>query len=209
MFRNPLLPLAVAALTVCTSVRLSRADELPVDAAGTAHLTLYDTHDLVLLSVAGSHVTVTVMMFQATEFESVPQDEYLTFEELAELAGRVLHFASPLSDVDRLIIECGGGNDVVATSFNFPVPLVLSGDDGDDYLLGGASADILSGGNGDDWLDGFGDGRQDTLKGGDDCDTFIQYYRLVRGTRYGTVRIAEERILDVTVQDEVVDIYGE
>jgi Ca2+-binding RTX toxin-like protein len=209
MFRKPLLSLAIATITLGATAGLAGADELPVDAVGTAHVTLYDTHDLVLLSVAGNHVTVTVMMFQATEFEAVPQDPYLTFEELAALAGRVLHYASPLSDVDCLIIECGAGHDVVATSFNFPVPLVLSGDDGDDYLQGGRSADILSGGNGNDWLDGFGDGRQDTLKGGDDCDTFVQYYRLVRGTRYGTVRIAEERILDVTDKDEVVDVYGE
>jgi hypothetical protein len=209
MFRNPLLPLAVAALTVCTSAGLSHGEELPVDGAGRGHLTLFDTHDLVLVGAGGNHVGVTVMMFSDTQFEAIPQLGYVSLEELAEMASRVLHFQCLLSDLEHLTIECGGGHDMVATDFGFPVPLTLYGEDGDDCLQGGANADILSGDDGDDWLDGFGDGRQDTLKGGDDCDTFIQYYRLVRGTRYGTVRIAEERILDVTVKDEVVDVYGE
>ena len=72
------------------------------------------------------------------------------------------------------------------------MPATLSGDDGDDVLIGGQAADTLNGGLGDDFLDGGAE--VDSLTGGpnsigaghSDNDTFFGYGSQLAGETLAT-----------------------
>ena len=90
----------------------------------------------------------------------------------------------------------------------------LFGDDGNDYLNGGAGTDYMYGGNdddtliggtgrdflygmgGDDYLNGSCDGQRDFLSGGAGEDTFVDYYSY-RVINFRLVRQYEEFLNDV------------
>jgi RTX calcium-binding nonapeptide repeat (4 copies) len=55
-------------------------------------------------------------------------------------------------------------------------PIARATATGDDYLNGGADADLLIGGSGSDTLDGGADEVADKLRGGAGADTFIKCY---------------------------------
>jgi Ca2+-binding RTX toxin-like protein len=73
----------------------------------------------------------------------------------------------PLNAFSRIEISSLGGNDLIDASQS-PVPVTAYAGDGNDSILGGASADSLLGGNGNDTL--FGGRSDDTLLGGDGND---------------------------------------
>jgi Ca2+-binding RTX toxin-like protein len=89
------------------------------------------------------------------------------------LAARV-HIAGAEAAIDRLIVNAGGGDDVVtATGLTATaIGLVANGGDGNDVLIGGAGNDTLNGGPGNDTLNG-GPGN-DILDGGPGSNTLIQ-----------------------------------
>jgi Ca2+-binding RTX toxin-like protein len=64
----------------------------------------------------------------------------------------------------RVIVHAGPGNDSVDVGVALPLPAWLFGEDGNDRLKGGASADVLDGGAGGDTL--VGNGNRDLLIGG-------------------------------------------
>jgi Ca2+-binding RTX toxin-like protein len=89
------------------------------------------------------------------------------------LAARV-HIAGAETANDRLIVNAGAGDDVVAASglAAGAIQLSVDGGDGNDVLIGGAGNDTLSGGAGDDVL--IGGLGQDVLDGGPGNNTLIQ-----------------------------------
>jgi Ca2+-binding RTX toxin-like protein len=78
------------------------------------------------------------------------------------------------SDVDRLLVQAGGGDDQVLL---FPEirDAQLEGGDGSDTLIGGDRDDTLDGGGGDDHLDGKG--GADVLIGGSGFDSADYRFR--------------------------------
>jgi Ca2+-binding RTX toxin-like protein len=68
-----------------------------------------------------------------------------------------------------MVVNCGGGNDVVSTSATVTMNQTLNGGAGNDNLRGGAGSDALNGGDGNDYLDGGS--RGDILSGGSGSDT--------------------------------------
>jgi Ca2+-binding RTX toxin-like protein len=89
------------------------------------------------------------------------------------LAARV-HISGAEPANDRLVVNAGGGDDVVnaAALTASAIGLVENGDDGNDLLIGGAGDDTLSGGAGDDIL--IGGPGLDVLDGGPGNNVLIQ-----------------------------------
>ena len=97
--------------------------------------------------------------------------------------------ACALSGIDRISVNAGGSDDrvQVITSVAFPTTVhagngddrvdtstqvdgsLFAGDDGNDTLNGGGSADVLEGGDGNDTL--LGNGDRDSLDGGPGADS--------------------------------------
>ena len=75
--------------------------------------------------------------------------------------GNVRHFRQ--SDVRRVRIDAGNGNDAVTVNRSVRLATTLNGDAGDDTLNGGSGADVISGGDGDDRL--YGNASADTVGG--------------------------------------------
>ena len=75
------------------------------------------------------------------------------------------------SEIDRIELRTGEGNDNVIVASSVCIPALLDGGPGDDKLLGGRGDDILLGGPGDDLLIG-GHGR-DLLIGGTGQDRIM------------------------------------
>lgn len=82
-----------------------------------------------------------------------------------------------LSAVKKIVVNAGGGNDKVTIASNVAIPSTLNGGDGNDTLVGGASADTINGGNGNDVETGnggadteIGGAGDDNLDGGNDND---------------------------------------
>ena len=69
-----------------------------------------------------------------------------------------------LSDIDRLFIDAGSGNDKIFASPDFPKRLQITGAGGNDTIVGGAGNDELSGANGKDRV--FGGAGNDYILGG-------------------------------------------
>jgi len=80
--------------------------------------------------------------------------------------GHISNFLNS-ADVRRIVVNAGGGHDVVRvteispTAWNRSIPVHMDGGAGDDQLHGGSSNDRLFGGYGKDRL--FGNGGHDTL----------------------------------------------
>lgn len=72
-----------------------------------------------------------------------------------------------LGSFSKIQIDALAGDDTIDAAAA-PTPLVISGGDGNDLLLGGAKADSLSGGDGHDTI--FGGTGADTLHGDADND---------------------------------------
>jgi len=106
-----------------------------IDADGVVRVTGTSNSDLFDLTVQGSQLN-------------------------ASLNGVVRAFA--LTDVTRIVVKCGDGNDVLSTTGVSKV-IVARGEGGADLLEGGSGADVLEGGPGNDTLNG-GAGN-DTLRG--------------------------------------------
>jgi Ca2+-binding RTX toxin-like protein len=80
--------------------------------------------------------------------------------------------------IDRLVINGGGGDDVLIAEG--PIGVTLDGGEGDDVLLGGDGDDILIGGPGDDVL--IGGGGNDVLDPGAGDNITIQGFVAGAGT---------------------------
>ncbi len=227
MSRKSLTPIVLAAALSCLTGSLARADF-----AFTAwsedrdwYMVLDESHDLVLIELDGNRVEVRILMFDPAEFPAVPSlDEYST-DELEDMAADKYEFNRSLDLVWYLQILCLGGNDVVLTDPDFPVPLYLDGCDGDDHLEGGAAGDKLIGGDDVDHLFGRGgadlltgdfyvgdwfslsDGVRDYLQGDGGPDGFRHHYKVVTVQgRYWwslprSVRVYEDKIIDLTAED--------
>jgi Ca2+-binding RTX toxin-like protein len=80
-----------------------------------------------------------------------------------------------LTKVKSILVNAGGGNDVVdlAGGFFHPlsIPSTINGGAGNDWLVGGNGADSISGGAGNDRI--FGRGGNDTLSGDDGNDLLV------------------------------------
>jgi len=88
----------------------------------------------------------------------------------------------PLASVLQVVIDAGGGNDVISLqrgdgSRALPVASTILGGNGNDIITGGASSDEISGGAGNDVIFGMNDGDRltgnagnDRLDGGDGND---------------------------------------
>ena len=89
----------------------------------------------------------------------------------------------------RLVLDGGGGADVLRLDRSVTVPATLLGGGGDDRLTGGAAADLLGGGDGHDRLDGGAGG--DDLSGGAGTDA-VYYGTRTRGVTVGLGRFADD-----------------
>ena len=137
--------------------------------------------------------TATIEKSSYTRPAFVPATELTTS---GELYGNILRAQVSVSSETWpvTVIDAGAGDDQVGNPIFWPsyfsiagtfhagsffdsdytqTPLVISGGDGFDYLLGGARGDYLSGGNDDDWL--FGYGGDDVLIGGAGNDLLEGY----------------------------------
>ncbi|AGA31515.1 beta strand repeat-containing protein [Singulisphaera acidiphila] len=72
------------------------------------------------------------------------------------------------SSIERITIHGLGGNDFINAG-SVATALVITGDDGDDVIIGGLGADFLDGGRGNDSINGSA--GNDTLYGGEGNDT--------------------------------------
>jgi hypothetical protein len=70
-----------------------------------------------------------------------------------------------------LNVVLNDGNDYLIQSVGVGLPLLVSGDSGDDRIFAGPSGDTIYGKSGDDYLDGRG--GHDTISGGDGDDIII------------------------------------
>ena len=77
------------------------------------------------------------------------------------------------SQVSKIVVNAGEGNDSITVSSAIKRETLLNGDDGNDSIWGGAGRDVIRGGKGNDRLYGndgndqlFGDEGDDTLDGG-------------------------------------------
>jgi len=87
------------------------------------------------------------------------------------------------SQLTRVIVDAGAGDDRVEVSPLFARPVQLNGGDGDDVLVGGKGRDLLLGGNGNDQL--VGGAGNDILIGGvgaDALDGGLQNDLLISGS---------------------------
>jgi Ca2+-binding RTX toxin-like protein len=93
--------------------------------------------------------------------------------DVTGLAARV-HVSGAEANIDRLVVNALGGDDVVAASglTATAIGLTENGGDGNDVLIGGAGNDIITGGAGDDVL--IGGPGQDILNGAPGNDILIQ-----------------------------------
>lgn len=83
-------------------------------------------------------------------------------------------FAAPDgAALGHVIVNAGGGNDVVTLSGGLNIPSILAGGDGDDMLsaAGSTAAATLNGGSGNDTLSAANSAAMATLIGGDGNDT--------------------------------------
>jgi Ca2+-binding RTX toxin-like protein len=81
------------------------------------------------------------------------------------------------SQVTKIVVNAGEGNDSVKISSNIKRETLLNGGDGNDSIWGGAGRDVIYGGRGDDRLYGndgsdqlFGEDGDDILDGGKGSD---------------------------------------
>lgn len=102
----------------------------------------------------------------------------------ANIADGVVHVfmdgvetTAPISNVSRLRIDAGAGNDIVRIDASMTLPCLIYGGDGNDSLYGGSGKDTLYGGNGNDTLRGndgadylYGERGYDSLYGGNGND---------------------------------------
>lgn len=99
----------------------------------------------------------------------------------------------PFNDVRRIVIRCGGGNDLVDLGFYtfavdaiftefVSVPVTIRGESGSDRLYGGGRRSILRGNAGDDTLDTSRSRGRTRLEGGGGSD-------LLNGSRGGDLLI--------------------
>jgi hypothetical protein len=70
-----------------------------------------------------------------------------------------------------LNVVLGDGNDYFIQSVAVRIPLLISGDSGDDRIFAGPSGDTIYGKNGDDYLDGRS--GHDTISGGEGDDIIV------------------------------------
>ncbi|TWU08567.1 calcium-binding protein [Stieleria varia] len=154
---------------------------------GYVQLILDDSHDLIYISRDDDKLDIRGLMFDSNVFDDVPDPFVFDEEELENLADKDFHYRNGFDDVQRVIILCRDGNDVVITDNDVPVIIFAFGEDGndilqgsmmDDGLQGGLGEDVLSGKDGNDVLNGGFDGERDRLQGGLGVDTFIQFYEL-------------------------------
>lgn len=91
-----------------------------------------------------------------------------------------------LVSIERALLVGGAGNNTLDASAFTLGPVVMSGMEGDDRLIGGSGNDFLVGAEGSDLLEGRG--GDDQLFGGRGNDT----YRFVQGPVLGTDTITEQ-----------------
>jgi Ca2+-binding RTX toxin-like protein len=249
MSRKSLITTALLTMTIAAAGNLARAQDYSASFdydrdSGILLVTLDDSHDLVLIGTDGDRVEIDVLMFDPAEFSNVPlkrgdHDDEAADGRLEEFAVEVREHRRLLDSLSRIIVYCRDGHDEVYTLPDVFIPLELHGElghdllaagNGDDDLFGGPGTDALLGCGGDDYLDGAHDGCSDYLEGGDEGDTFVQYYQFLAASSSGggtfqltspltrspwvqsggtpitwRLRVEEERIRDATDEDEVVD----
>lgn len=88
---------------------------------------------------------------------------------LSESGTQLLQQQWATNTITSILVFCGGGDDLVTVSKNVKVKCLMSGDVGNDTLIGGGGDDSLGGADGDDVLDG-GPGA-DSMVGGHGNDT--------------------------------------
>ena len=229
MCRKFLVPSVLTVAIASFGATTARADfqySVSESDDGQTSIFLDDSHDLVLIGVDGNRVDIQVLMFDPAEFSAVPSLDNYSLQELEDMAADEHNYDDrSLNELSRILIFCGGGNDDVRTDPEFPLPLHLFGEHGEDRLEGGAARDRISGGDDGDDLFGRGgdddlfggtpgsDGTRDIFQGDGGSDFFLQFYRLnvsTLRTRSGstytrTVRVNEETIVDFRSgeQDEI------
>ncbi len=80
-------------------------------------------------------------------------------------------FNQTFTNVTRVELDAGDGDDQLAAEPGTQVPLKFTGGTGNDVIIGGRAADILLGSSGDD--DIRGGGGDDRIEGGDGADTLF------------------------------------
>ena len=154
---------------------------------GWVQITLDDSHDLLMIGRDGDELKIQCLMFDAEVFDNIPDIFAYSEDELFAMADEVFDYDNEFEDIQRVIVLCRDGNDVVWAQNDVPVQIFAFGEEGDDELYGsmlddglqgGMGADRLEGRDGDDVLNGGFDGENDRLKGGAGEDTFVQYYEM-------------------------------
>ena len=186
---------------------------------GWVQITLDDSHDLLMIRRDGDEFEIQCLMFDSEEFDDIPNIFEYTEDELYDMADEVFDYDNEFEDIQRVIILCGDGNDVVYATNDVPVQIIAFGEGGDDELDGSMLDDNLQGGPGQDRLDGQGghdtlnggfDDEQDRLKGGAGTDTFVQYYEMQTFTSYNftqfTAPISRTRVSRINVSRRLTPV---
>src|SRR5688572_4547906 len=110
----------------------------------------------------GTDRSDTIRLTQSGSVLSVTRNGYTTRHDVN---------ARPGGSVWRVVVNGGGGADILAADASVKVPLRLDGGAGNDALTGGSGADHLYGGTGADTLSGgAGNDVLVSIGGGDDRD---------------------------------------
>jgi Ca2+-binding RTX toxin-like protein len=127
-------------------------------------LTGTDNYILVLFATIRSNGTIAILGSEGSD--SIVSSRSSRIEGDISLGGGNDSFQN---NHDSLVgaVRGGGGDDALMT-FQGTVSVRFFGDEGNDYLGGGAAADMLDGGDGDDRLEG--NGGNDSLEGGAGAD---------------------------------------
>lgn len=160
---------------------------------GWVQIILDDSHDLLMISRDDDELKIQCLMFDADVFDSIPDIFAFSEDELLDMAEEVFDYDNEFDDIQRVIILCRGGNDVVYATNDVPVQIFAFGEEGNDELYGSMLSDNLQGGpgrdrlngrDGADILHGGNDDETDRLYGGAGIDTFLQYFEMQTFTSY-------------------------
>jgi Ca2+-binding RTX toxin-like protein len=143
--------------------------------------TLETLEDRSLLAVGSAGLSGGVLTVYASEMAdrvtiSSPPSVWTSYLDVKiENTGSPLLFTYRMSDVSRVVVHGGSGNDVIQNLTSRY--MIAFGGSGDDALYGGAGWDDLYGGDGNDYLTAgagvdllYGENGSDNLQGGEGSD---------------------------------------
>jgi hypothetical protein len=137
-------------------------------AAASASVTINDDDDVVAIGVADDPVRIgntnDVLTINGTDAD----EEIVVTQSGANLVvtvnGTAVGNPTPRKGLYRIVVNAGGGDDIVRINSKVATPAEIHGEAGNDLLVGSRGKDLLIGGDGVDAL--YGRGGEDILIGG-------------------------------------------